>query len=101
MITPIQFELVRSFEAVARTLRRLTNFTMMVSRIDILHGELITVDFNGTSDTVINHKLGRTARGWLIASKNQDCRLWQTASNASSLTLRTSDAGTTASLWVF
>jgi hypothetical protein len=63
-------------------------------------GRLLTGVTINTSDTVINHLLGREPRGFIVVKLLNNSVIWQTSSSKRTLTLRAS-AQTTIDLWVF
>lgn len=61
----------------------------------------VLLDFNiTTTATKYPHGLGRKPMGWFLVAPQADARVWQTASDSTTLTL-TASAAVTCSLWVF
>lgn len=70
---------------------------------EILEGRLLedVAIVSGTAK-IVQHKMGRALRGWIIAGKDADARVWETPSTTprSSLILNAS-ANVTVNIWVF
>lgn len=86
------------------TLRRLVSqlatWAGQFTNMPILQGRLIEDIAVTTATVTIDHKLGRTPRGWIICKKNADARVWETASTSRTITLDSS-ATVTVSIWIF
>jgi hypothetical protein len=70
----------------------------------IVNGSLLSNVALIAGTTIVNHKLGRTLRGWLIVGINGPATVYdnQAANQMANLTLSlTSDAAIVCSLWVF
>lgn len=69
----------------------------------VMRGVLLKDQSIGTSNTVINHGLGRAYQGFIVARLNADARIWESATSsqpATQIILRAS-AACTASIWVY
>lgn len=65
----------------------------------LIDGVLLSFSITTTA-TKYPHGLGRKPLGWILVAPQADARVWQTASDSTTLTLMAS-AAVTCSLWVF
>ena len=100
-VAPFKTLTTRSLE-LDRVQANVSTFVNSVLDIPILNGRLIEdVDLT-SSETLVEHKLGRNYRGWIIVDKNAQQDVWVSAENLTERFLRLTAAGTvTVSLWVF
>lgn len=70
-----------------------------LTKIPILDGVLLDFTITTTA-TKYPHGLGRKPLGWFLVAPLADARVWQTASDSTTLTL-TSSASVSTQLWVF
>lgn len=77
-------------------------FSSGIVGIPILDGNLIEDVVLGSTETKVNHKLGRRYRGWVIVDKSANQSVWAATSAISERYLSLTASGTvTVSLWVF
>ena len=71
----------------------------------IIDGVLIKDIDVGTSDTIVNHKLGRPPLGWLIVKRNENAVIYESATTNNDrnrfLILQASSATTDTYFWIF
>lgn len=72
----------------------------LVTTVEILDGLLTSSLAITTTATKFAHGLGRKPMGWFLVAPDADARVWQTASDDTTVTLRSS-AAVNAKLWVF
>ena len=85
-----------------RTQSNIKLFSDNIVNIPILNGRLIEDVVLSSSETNINHKLGRAYRGWIIVNKNAQQDVWVSSTTLNERFLNLTAAGTvTVSLWVF
>ena len=72
-----------------------------LSRLPLLNGTLLEAVSLSTSDTQVEHKLGRKPLGWLLVDIDADATVFRTAAfNEQFITLQSS-AAVTCNIWVF
>lgn len=77
-------------------------FSDSVVEIPLLDGILIKDVVLTTSETLVDHKLGREPQGWLIVKKNAAQDIYESGSTLKQRFLSLTAAGTvTVTLWVF
>ena len=71
----------------------------------IIDGVLVKDVDVGTSDTVVNHKLGRSPLGWIIVKRNENAVIYESATTNNNrdkvLILKASSATTDTYFWIF
>jgi len=74
-----------------------------LAKIPILDGHLHTVTLTASTTTVLNHKLGREPRGWIVCGiTGGSPAFYESASNKRQLTFtNVSGSDLTVRLWVF
>jgi hypothetical protein len=72
----------------------------ILTQIPFLDGVMLKSQVIDTTDTVLNHGLGRAPLGFVIMGKNGLGDIYQTASSQFSLTLKSS-VQVTANVWVY
>ena len=73
-----------------------------LSQVEPLNGRLIEDVALSTSETLVEHKLGRAYRGWIIVNKNAAQDVYVSSTTLNERFLKLTAAGTvTVSLWVF
>jgi hypothetical protein len=77
-------------------------FAGSLQNIPLLNGRLVTDVALTTSETLIEHKLGRAIRGWIIVDKNASQDVYRSSEDLPERFLPLTAAGTvTVDLWVF
>jgi hypothetical protein len=80
---------------------RLAEYTLPLTKNELLDGTLIeSITLVAATPLVINHKLNRNPRGWLVVDNVAACTVHRTAWTTTTITLEAS-ANTTVSIWVF
>ncbi len=73
-----------------------------LSSVELLNGRLITDVALTTSETLVDHKLGRAYRGWIVVNKNANQDVYVANTGLTERFLKLTASGTvTVSLWVF
>ena len=71
----------------------------------IIDGVLVKDVDVGTSDTVVNHKLGRSPLGWIVVKRNENAVIYESATTNNNrdkfLILKASSATTDTYFWIF
>ena len=71
----------------------------------IIDGVLVKDVDVGTSDTVVNHKLGRSPLGWIVIKRNENAVIYESATTNNNrdkvLILKASSATTDTYFWIF
>ena len=71
----------------------------------VIDGVLIKDIDVGTSDTVVNHKLGRSPLGWIVVKRNENAVIYESATTNNNrdkvLILKASSATTDTYFWIF
>ena len=71
----------------------------------IIDGVLVKDVDVGTSDTVVNHKLGRSPLGWIVIKRNENAVIYESATTNNNkdkfLILKASSATTDTHFWIF
>ena len=71
----------------------------------VIDGVLIKDIDVGTSDTVVNHKLGRNPLGWIVVKRNENAVIYESATTNNNrdkvLILKASSATTDTYFWIF
>ena len=71
----------------------------------IVDGVLIKDIDVGTSDTVVNHKLGRSPLGWIVVKRNENAVIYESSTTNNNrdkvLILQASSATTDTYFWIF
>ena len=72
---------------------------------ELVSGVLIKDIDVGTSDTVVNHKLGRTPLGWIVVKRNENAVIYESATTNNNkdkfLILKASSVTTDTHFWIF
>ena len=91
-------ELYQTQENVEQVLKPILNSA-------IIDGVLVKAIDVGTTDTIVNHKLGRSPLGWIVVKRNEDAVIYEsaTANNDRNrfLILQASSATTDTYFWIF
>ena len=71
----------------------------------VIDGVLIKDIDVGTTDTIVNHKLGRTPLGWIVVKRNENAVIYESATTNNNrdkfLILKASSATTDTYFWIF
>ena len=83
-------------DSVAQALKPLLNMA-------IADGRLIeNIEITSGTASIVEHKLDRTIRGWIVVRKNANSNIWESTSSIPDKTLILNASATvTVSLWVF
>lgn len=73
----------RNFEGIERIVNNIGN-------ADILDGITILSKTINTTDTIVNHGLGRPVNGWIVVDKDGLGDVYKTASTKNTITLKSS-----------
>lgn len=67
----------------------------------LLDGVLVEAVTLTTSNTTVDHTLGRQPLGFIVTDLNKDATIFRAAWNAKTITLQSSATATIASFWIF
>ena len=102
MITGFKKIKADKMKDVERVQNNIESFANQLTNIPILNGVLLEDVALSGSETLVNHKLGRAYRGWIIVDKNANQGVWVTNTTYPERFLGLTAGGTvTVSLWVF
>ena len=92
-------------ESITQTQSNVNTAVKQIANSPIIDGVLIKNIDVGTTDTVINHKLGREPLGWIIVRKNEAGEIYESTTVNNNrdkfLLLRGSTATTDTNFWIF
>ena len=92
-------------QSITQTQSNVNTAVRQIANSPIIDGVLIKNIDVGTTDTVINHKLGREPLGWIIVRKNEAGEIYESTTVNNNrekfLLLRGSTATTDTNFWIF
>ena len=92
-------------QSITQTQSNVNTAVRQIANSPIIDGVLIKNIDVGTTDTVINHKLGREPLGWIIVRKNEAWEIYESTTVNNNrdkfLLLRGSTATTDTNFWIF
>ena len=90
---------------ITQTQSNVNSSVKQIANSPIIDGVLIKNIDVGTTDTVVNHKLGREPLGWIIVRKNEAGEVYESTTVNKNrdkfLLLRGSTATTNTNFWIF
>lgn len=86
-------------QVMSRFQDNVTTWTDQLSGCPFLRGVLIETLIT-SSDTIINHGLGKTPEGYLVLSQDANTPIWKITSNENAITLKAS-TNVNVKIWVF
>lgn len=84
----------------SRLQENIKQFIGQLNKSIFIDGLLIESVVINTTDTKIEHKLGRTPKGFIVTDLQANTNIWRTGYDSRFITLR-AGTQTTISLWVF
>lgn len=92
-------------QSITQTQSNVNTAVRQIANSPIIDGVLIKNIDVGTTDTVVNHKLGREPLGWIIVRKNEAGEIYESTTVNNNrdkfLLLRGSTATTDTNFWIF
>lgn len=92
---------VDTFDDMSRLQDALGTTINKIVKKDVIDGAQLSNLSIGTAAVRISHTLGRQPLGWIVTDIDKNANIYRTAWDSKTITLTSSAAATTVSLWVY